>query len=104
MSGLQERPCVPAFIEIMGEGARGGEREREQEQERGGGEERVPQLIVRLTITSQWIYPSLLLPHPSRNNAERRRSAQGLQGTSLTRNILPLGPCSRPMPRALWWS
>ena len=26
------------------------------------------------------------------------------RGTSLIRNSPPLGPCSRPMPRALWWS
>jgi len=25
-------------------------------------------------------------------------------GTSLIRNRLPLGPYSRPLPRALWWS
>jgi len=26
------------------------------------------------------------------------------RGTSLTRNSAPLGPYSRTMPRALWWS
>ena len=26
------------------------------------------------------------------------------RGTSLIRNSLPLGPYSRPVPRALWWS
>ena len=26
------------------------------------------------------------------------------RGTSLIRKRLPLGPYSRPMPRALWWS
>ena len=26
------------------------------------------------------------------------------RGTSLIRNSAPLGPCSRTMPRALWWS
>ena len=26
------------------------------------------------------------------------------KGTSIIRNRLPLGPYSRPMPRALWWS
>ena len=28
----------------------------------------------------------------------------GSQGTSLMRNIPPVGPYSSPMPRALWWS
>ena len=26
------------------------------------------------------------------------------RGTSLIRNSAPLGPCSRTMPRPLWWS
>ena len=26
-----------------------------------------------------------------------------LRGTSLIRNSAPLGPCSRTIPRALWW-
>ena len=26
------------------------------------------------------------------------------KGTSLFKKRIPLGPCSRPMPRALWWS
>jgi len=29
---------------------------------------------------------------------------QVYRGTALIRNTLPLGPYSRPMPRALWWS
>jgi len=28
----------------------------------------------------------------------------GYRGTSLIRNIAPLGPFSRNMPRAIWWS
>ena len=29
---------------------------------------------------------------------------QSYRGTSLIRKRLPLGPYSRPIPRALWWS
>ena len=32
------------------------------------------------------------------------RKFRGYRGTSLTRNRPTLGPYSRPMPRALWWS
>ena len=31
-------------------------------------------------------------------------SVTRVRGTSLIRNSAPLGPYSRPMPRALWWS
>ena len=38
-------------------------------------------------------------------NQDTRRVVLGpYRGTSLKRNRPPLGPYSRPMPRALWWS
>jgi len=33
-----------------------------------------------------------------------RQQAAAYRGTSLIRNNPPVGPYSRPMPRALWWS
>ena len=34
----------------------------------------------------------------------KARPLYTVQGTSLIRNCRPLGPYSRPVPRALWWS
>jgi len=34
----------------------------------------------------------------------KNRSEMPYRGTLLTRNRTPLGPYSRTMPRALWWS
>ena len=34
----------------------------------------------------------------------RRETVYPYRGTSLIRKRLPVGPCSSPMPRALWWS
>ena len=33
-----------------------------------------------------------------------RENVGGYMGTSLIRNSAPLGPYSRPLPMALWWS
>ncbi|KAJ1486119.1 hypothetical protein T484DRAFT_2358500 [Baffinella frigidus] len=43
-------------------------------------------------------------PGSERNPAEQPYRAPLYRGTSLIRNRLPLGPYSRPMPRALRWS
>ena len=43
--------------------------------------------------------------HPTRGSVPLPDSrASGCRGTSLTRDSAPLGPYSRPMPRALWRS
>jgi hypothetical protein len=34
----------------------------------------------------------------------RNNGVSDYRGTSLVRNSSPLGPYTRPMPRALWWS
>ena len=36
--------------------------------------------------------------------ADPTKTATTYRGTSLMRNSAPLGPYSRKMPRALWWS
>ena len=39
------------------------------------------------------------------DNAEHTAAAPpSYRGTSIIRNCAPLGPCSRPLPRDLWWS
>jgi len=47
------------------------------------------------------LYGSNLTPSPHEGYIARRRS---YRGSLLIRNSTPLGPYSRTMPRALWWS
>ena len=41
---------------------------------------------------------------PSASTCSFQGAGSRYTGTSLIKNSAPLGPYSRPMPRAMWWS
>jgi hypothetical protein len=71
------------------------ERERERAKKRERERDDLPK-GTRVIDTSITISP--LVPDQFETGSHRYR------GTSLMRNIPPVGPYSSPMPRALWWS
>ena len=47
----------------------------------------------------------MVAPEVAREGVTRnKKHGPSYRGTSLIRNSAPLGPYSRTMPRALWWS
>ena len=56
-------------------------------------------LLVRLHVIIEMIWWTGLAPWKAPATSSER-----CRGTSLIRNNLPVGPYSRPMPRALMWS
>ena len=61
---------------------------------RGGGRFFLSEVVLSWRHTAQ----------PCTGRTTRGRERVAYRGTSLIRKRLPLGPCSRPMPKALRWS
>ena len=84
------------------------DRERERERERARERETVPRSSdarpASKSSKSESSPPNDSSTLPRANTAVQSGVVRGYRGTSLTRNIFPLGPYGRPMPRALWWS
>ena len=69
----------------------------------GGGADRsvdVPQLVPLRTNLHRHTIPSAF----GQLSVSNLSAVCQHRGTSLIRKHLPLGPCSSPMPRTLWWS
>jgi len=86
----------------------GFQRERQRQTERETERQRVhEQSVIRKTVFRARAVPDWVCPFPGKEGIRTPvsfRTRNVHRGTSLIRNRTHLGPYSRPMPRALWWS